>query len=173
MPMHSAASIRSAIAAAALVVCLPGCQSDSAGSTGALGADRLEYLGQFKKIDAANKGRITLDQASAYYAGLFRELDKNGDSALDKNELQPLIPLMGARNGEELLSKLDRNWDGKVSQPEFLVIVNWLFQPASSGSELTLADVQSGTRVIGQTATSSSSSKEAPTRQGQGMPGKR
>lgn len=178
MPGHGAAAKRRAIAApASLLLCLAvvGCQSDSGGSTGSLGQDRVEYLSQFKKIDSAGKGRITLDQASAYYAGLFRDLDANRDGMLDKNELQALVPLMGARNGEELLSKLDRNWDGKVSASEFQVIVNWLFQPSSSGNELTLADVQTGTRVVGQAASpTGEKSKDSGGVQRQGgIPGKR
>jgi hypothetical protein len=38
--------------------------------------------------------------------------------------------------------KLDRNSDNKLSRPEFLVIVNWLFQLASSPHELALGDVE-------------------------------
>jgi Ca2+-binding EF-hand superfamily protein len=106
--------------------------------------ERLEYIEQFKKIDTAGKGLITLDQATSYYSGLFAELDKNGNGFLDSNELQLLIPIMQAKTGSELLSKLDRNGDGKVSQSEFLVIVNWLFQLARSSNEMTLEDAQKG-----------------------------
>ena len=42
------------------------------------------------------------------------------------------MPLMNAQSAKELLRKLDRNGDNKVSPSEFLVVVNWLFQLASS-----------------------------------------
>jgi EF-hand domain pair len=142
---------RKAGIAAALVIaqCLAGaaCQS----SLGNLGGGskptapaRVPFVAEFKKIDAAGKGRITVDQATAYYAGLFSQLDKNGDGFLDANELEAMVPAMDARSGKELLQKLDRNSDGKLSQPEFLIIVNWLFQLASSPNELALGDVDRG-----------------------------
>ena len=107
-------------------------------------AERLEYITQFKNIDTLNRGVITLDQATAYYGNLFTELDKNRDGYLDAEELKELLPVMQVKTGAELLSKLDRNVDGKVSRSEFLVIVNWLFQLASSPDRLTLEDTQRG-----------------------------
>lgn len=53
-----------------------------------------------------------------------------------------MIPVMNARSGKELLFKLDRNSDNKLSRSEFLVIVNWLFQLAGSQDELALGDVE-------------------------------
>jgi hypothetical protein len=103
---------------------------------------RLEYVNEFKKIDAAGKGHITLEEATAYYGARFAELDKNHDGFLDAEELEPLIPIMNARSGKELLFKLDRNSDNRLSKAEFLVIANWLFQLARSQNELTLADVE-------------------------------
>jgi hypothetical protein len=40
------------------------------------------------------------------------------------------------------LQRLDRNSDGRLSQSEFQIIVNWLFQLASSPNELALGDVE-------------------------------
>jgi EF-hand domain pair len=136
-------NVRAMIAAACLI--MPGCQSDS-GAQAHLepSQERLEYITQISKIDTAGKGVITFDQATAYYGKLFAELDKNGDGFLDSSELQPLIPIMQARSGLELLSKLDRNADGKVSRSEFLVVANWLFQIARSNNQLTLEDAKTG-----------------------------
>jgi len=123
------------------------CQSDFLGgstSSTSSSSDTQEYTTQFRKVDAAGKGSITLDQANSYYAQLFTQLDTNRDGFLDANELQPLVPLMRARTGGELLQMLDRNGDGKLSQKEFLVITNWLFQRAKSANVMTLADAQSG-----------------------------
>jgi hypothetical protein len=131
--------------AATMALCLlaAACQSGLMGKeTGPPSAARLEYVSEFKKIDASGKGRITMEEATAYYGARFTELDKNRDGFLDAQELEPLIPVMNARSGKELLFKLDRNSDNKLSKPEFLVIANWLFQLARSQTELTLADVE-------------------------------
>jgi hypothetical protein len=119
------------------------CQSGQVEKIGAVQSpERLEYVSQFKKIDAVGKGQISMDQATAHYSTLFGQLDKNRDGFLDANELQPLIPFMGAKSTGELLTKLDRNSDNKVSQPEFLVIANWLFQLAGGANVMTLAEAQ-------------------------------
>jgi hypothetical protein len=103
-------------------------------------AERLEYVTQFKKIDTAGKGHITLDQANAYYTTLFAELDRNRDGYLDARELEPLIPIMGAKSANDLLAKLDRNSDNRVSRGEFLVISNWLFQLARNPKDMQLEE---------------------------------
>jgi EF hand len=113
--------------------------------------ERLEYVVQFKKIDTAGKGLITLDQATVYYTGVFNQLDRNHSGFLDANELQALVPVMGAKSGADLLTVLDRNADNKVSKAEFLTIVNWLFQMASSPETLTLAQVESNLPVASRT----------------------
>jgi EF-hand domain pair len=136
-------TLRLMLAAAVLWSC--GCQlGTNANVSAELSAERLEYITQFRKIDTLNRGVITLDQATAYYANLFTELDKNRDGYLDAEELKVLLPIMQVKTGTELLSKLDRNVDGKVSRSEFQVIVNWLFQLASSSDKLTLEDTQKG-----------------------------
>ena len=129
--------------AAAINLCLlaAGCQSGLDVAAPKLSPARLEYVSQFKKIDSAGKGRITMDQAVAYYRTLFTELDKNGDGFLDAGELESMVPLMNAGSGKELVAALDRNSDNKISRSEFVVIANWLFQLARSQNELTLADI--------------------------------
>jgi hypothetical protein len=130
--------------AAAMVQCLAvtGCQSGLAVAPKATAPGRVPFVAEFKKIDTAGKGRITLEQATAYYTGLFARLDKNGDGYLDVNELEAMLPAMDAQSGKELLLKLDRNSDGRLSQTEFLIAVNWLFQLATSPNELALGDVE-------------------------------
>jgi hypothetical protein len=131
--------------AATMAFCLlaAGCQSGLIGKAAEPASPaRLEFVTEFKRIDASGKGHITMEEATAYYNARFTELDKNGDGFLDAQELEPLIPIMNARSGKELLFKLDRNSDNKLSKPEFQVIVNWLFQLARSQNELTLADVE-------------------------------
>jgi Secreted protein acidic and rich in cysteine Ca binding region len=131
--------------AATMAFCLlaAGCQSGLIGKAAEPASPaRLEFVTEFKRIDASGKGHITMEEATAYYNARFTELDKNGDGFLDAQELEPLIPIMNARSGKELLFKLDRNSDNKLSKPEFQVIVNWLFQLARSQNVLTLADVE-------------------------------
>ena len=95
-----------------MILCLAaaGCQS-SVGPTAAerISPVRLEYIEEFKRIDRAGKGRITLEEATAYYSVRFTELDKNRDGFLDVAELENILPAMGAKSGKELPPKLDRN----------------------------------------------------------------
>ena len=107
-------------------------------------ADRLEFVSQFKKIDVTGKGLITMDQAAAHYSIVFTGLDKNGDGFLDVDELQQLLPIMGAKTAAELMAKLDRNGDSKLTRKEFLVITSWLFQLASGRTEMTLQEAEKG-----------------------------
>ena len=123
---------------------------------------RLEYLSEFRKIDTRGKGRISIDETTAYYSSRFSELDVNGDGFLDAQELQAMIPVMNAQSGKELLFKLDRNSDGKLSRTEFLVIVNWLFQLASSPNELALGD-EKGVPASAPPATKTEPASPPPT----------
>ena len=83
-----------------------------------------------------------MDQAVDYYRNRFRELDQNGDKFLEASELDAAIPIMDATSGKELVLKLDRNSDGKLSEDEFGVIANWLFQLAKSPAQLRFSDVE-------------------------------
>jgi hypothetical protein len=130
------------VGAFALCVAAVGCQSGLGGAPAKPSAARSPFVVEYKKIDTAGRGRITLEQATTYYSDLFTQLDKNGDGFLDANELEAMIPAMDARSGTEMVLKFDKNGDRKLSQSEFLVIVNWLFQLATSPSELALGDVE-------------------------------
>jgi hypothetical protein len=121
-----------------------GCQGNFGVMASQPAPGRVPFITEFKKIDAAGNGRITMDQAVDYYRRRFAELDKNGDGYLDMSELEAAIPLLTATSSKELMLKLDRNSDGKLSETEFLVIPNWLFQLAKSQTQLTLADVEKG-----------------------------
>ena len=131
-------------AATALALCLTalGCQTGLVEKAAEPSPERLEYIREFKKIDSAGKGHITIDQATAYYSARFTELDRNHDGFLDERELEAIVPIMNARSGRELLLKLDRNSDNRLSRSEFLVLANWLFQLASNPNELALGDVE-------------------------------
>jgi Ca2+-binding EF-hand superfamily protein len=137
-------TILAAVAAFAQGLMLAGCQAGLGGPAPPPSPAKLAYLAEFKKIDTAGKGRITTEQATAYYAGLFSQLDRNGDGYLDAGELEAMLPALDAKSGKELVTRFDRNSDGKLSPPEFQIIVNWLFQIASSPNELALGDIQSG-----------------------------
>jgi len=51
---------------------------------------------------------------------------------------------MGAKTAAELMAKLDRNGDNKLTRKEFLVITSWLFQLASGRTEMTLQEAEKG-----------------------------
>jgi hypothetical protein len=107
-------------------------------------AGRKPFVAEFKRIDTAGKGRITMDEALEYYRSRFRQLDRNGDRFLEASELEAAMPMMDATSAKELVQKLDRNSDGKLSEEEFMVIANWLFQLAKSPKQLMLSDVEKG-----------------------------
>jgi hypothetical protein len=132
-----------AVAVAQCLV-LASCQAGLGGAPAQPAAGRVPFIAEFKKIDAANTGRITMDQAIEYYRRKFAELDRNGDRVLDLGELEAAMPIMDATSAKELVLKLDRNSDGKLSEAEFTVIANWLFQLAKSQTLLTLSDVEKG-----------------------------
>jgi EF-hand domain pair/EF hand len=136
--------MRFAVATAvALSLAVAGCQSGFGEQTNEPPSPtRLEYIREFKKIDTTNKGRITLEEATAYYSARFTELDKNRDGYLDAKELEAIVPIMNSTSANELLLKLDRNSDNRVSRSEFLILANWLFQLASNPNELALGDVE-------------------------------
>ena len=123
---------------------LVSCQAGLGGSSAQPAPGRLPFIAEFKRIDAAGKGRVTMDQAVDYYRNRFRELDRNGDRLLDVSELEAAVPIMDATTAKDLVLKLDRNSDGKLSVEEFIVIANWLFQLAKSPTQLTLSDVEKG-----------------------------
>lgn len=100
-----------------------------------------EYVRQFKAVDTAGKGVITLDQALAHYAQKFAELDRNKDGFLDDVEIAPMLPLMQATTGKDLVRALDNTGDGKVSPREFDIVANWLFARArGADGSMSFAD---------------------------------
>lgn len=130
------------------IVCLlAACQAAAPTSPVAPSApspERMEFITQFKNIDTANKGMITLDQAKAHYTEVFRRLDTNRDGFLSVAEIQPLMPVMAARSTDELVARLDRNGDNKLTLAEFLVINTWLFRLSRDPKSLTLDEVERG-----------------------------
>jgi hypothetical protein len=144
---HHRHAVRAILHAHISVLCLglllSGCSHQGpGGSSRQPSAQSLAYVTEFKKIDQANTGRITMDQATAYYTRIFSELDTAKRGYLGATELSALVPMMGAETPEALLSRLDNKGDGKITLAEFLIIPNWLFQKArSSPTVLTLEDV--------------------------------
>jgi Ca2+-binding EF-hand superfamily protein len=127
-----------------LLPLIGGCQAGVGGLSPQPSNARAPFITEFKQIDAAGSGRITMEQTIAHYQRRFRELDTNGDGYLDMSELEAAVPLMTATSSKELMLKLDRNSDGRLSDEEFLVVANWLFQLAKSQTQLTLSDVEKG-----------------------------
>jgi hypothetical protein len=127
-----------------LLPLIGGCQAGVGGFSSHPSDARAPFITEFKQIDAAGSGRITMEQTIKHYQRRFRELDTNGDGYLDLRELEAAVPLMTATSSKELMLKLDRNSDGRLSEEEFLIIANWLFQLAQSQTQLTLSEVEKG-----------------------------
>lgn len=137
---------RSRLAFVLIVVALAGCQTAApqVEAPAPPSPERQEFITQFKNIDTANKGMITLEQAKAHYAEVFRRLDTNRDGFLTVAEIQPLMPVMAARSASELVARLDRNGDNKLTLAEFLVINSWLFRLSRDPNSLSLDEVERG-----------------------------
>ncbi len=63
-------------------------------------------------------------QRSDQTASLFDRIDVNGDNSLDQNELKTFTDTMSQKTGlsmsvYDIISKLDTNGDGQISQEEF------------------------------------------------------
>ena len=131
-------------AVATLAAISGGCSNPATEVTGALSNPYTqENIKQFNDIDTKKTGVITLDQAVEFYTARFAVLDLNRDKFLDAREIAPMLPIMQATSPEDLVRRLDNNGDGKVSQNEFLILANVLFQRSSSGDgTLTLKDAQ-------------------------------
>lgn len=140
------APMRILFAAAVMAALLAGCGNLAPGEASRpLDPEAASYIAEFRKIDTAGKGVITLDQATAYYTAKFQQLDGARKGFLVAADIAPMLPLMGAATAEDLLSRLDNNADGKVTLQEFLIIPNWLFQKARSKPDaLTLDEVAAG-----------------------------
>ena len=140
--MHRRLSL--AIAIATLALLGAGCSNPAVEATNALNNPYTqENIKQFNEIDTKRTGVITLDQAVEFYTAKFAELDVNHDKFLTALEISPLLPIMQATSPEDLVRRLDNNGDGKVSEKEFLILVNVLFQRSTSADgTLTLKDAQ-------------------------------
>jgi hypothetical protein len=103
---------------------------------------RQALIAQFKRIDQAGAGRITYDQAIAYYRGRFKVHDRDSNGFLEGAELPAAGEDVNAASPSEVLRRFDRNGDGRISPEEFLVHVNGMFQLATQSNVLTLEDVQ-------------------------------
>lgn len=112
-------------------------------------AGRSAFVAEFRRIDKRSIGRITIEDARAYYARLFAEIDRNHDNVLTPDEFASLLPFINAQRPRELLERLDRNGDGRLTLAEFQIAANWLFQLARS-NELTLQEVMENMPSTGQ-----------------------
>lgn len=131
------------IVVAMTVAVLASACSNAIGFGSATAPATLEYVRQFKEIDASGRGTLVLEQAVAHYTRKFTELDLDRNGSLSAAELAPMVPLMRAATGEDLLQRLDNNGDGRVSPQEFLILANWLFERVrQANGVLTMTDVQ-------------------------------
>jgi hypothetical protein len=132
-----------------LVLLCAACSVGAEGPKGDVG--REAFISEFRRIDASGRGKITLEEARAYYARRFLEIDRNRDNFLTPDELAPELPFINAQRPADLLGRLDRNGDGRLSLIEFQIAANWLFQLART-DVLTLQDVMENMPATGQPA---------------------
>lgn len=72
----------------------------------------------FEALDANSDGQITREEMQAHGAARFAETDADGDGFLSKQELAEAARARADAQAERMMSRLDKDGDGKLAQAE-------------------------------------------------------
>jgi Ca2+-binding EF-hand superfamily protein len=143
----TARRMRVAATVTAMLICAPFAAADDMVSFATGGyASGLRTGDMMKKIDANKDGMVSKDEWVAYQEKVFVMLDKDKTMVVDEKEfLTPSGEMASFATGgyarglqsKEMMSKIDKNKDGKVSHDEYIeyqVAVFEMMDPGHGGS---------------------------------------
>lgn len=102
----------------------------------------LRTVEEMHKIDADNDGTVSRDEWIAYQEKVFKALDKDKTGFIDEKEfMTPSADLAAFATGgyarglqtKEMMHKMDKSGDGKVSHDEFIAYQTAVFDMMDTG----------------------------------------
>jgi len=72
----------------------------------------------FSTLDADGNGEVTMEEMQASAQGRFEQADTDGDGFLSQAELEAHSKARAADRAERMISRMDKNDDGKLSPDE-------------------------------------------------------
>ena len=104
----------------------------------------MRTLEMMHKLDANDDGKVTREEAEKYFHTLFVDLDANHDNVLDKTEWAGAarnVEVVSISNGGyaralssmDMMKMCDADRDHKVTESEFLLLHQNLFEKMAAG----------------------------------------
>ena len=129
--------------AAALLIPIPfACADDMVSFATGGYASGLRTMDMMKKIDTNKDGMVSKDEWVAYQEKVFVMLDKDKTMVIDEKEfLAPSKEMVSFATGgyaqglqsKEMMHKIDKNGDGKVSHDEYIAYQVTVYEMMDSG----------------------------------------
>jgi hypothetical protein len=127
----------------AAVICAPFAAADDMASFATGGyASGLRTMSEMHKIDTDNDGTVSKSEWMAYQEKVFAALDKDKEGSVDEKEfLAPSKEMASFATGgyarglqtKDMMHKIDKNGDGKVSHDEFIAYQMAVFDMMDTG----------------------------------------
>ena len=94
----------------------------------------------FSELDTDSSGEVTEDELAARINGRFMEVDANGDSVLDRDEMIAAAKVMPAARADHMLDRFDKDGDGAISLDEMPAMPDGVFDKADADSSGGLSE---------------------------------
>jgi Ca2+-binding EF-hand superfamily protein len=103
----------------------------------------------FNRIDQNHDGKIALTEFAPLAGRRFARMDLNSDKAVTANELEKAMLLAAGKRRDRIMSFLDSDKNGSITQLELDKIVEAMFNSADSDHDgsVTLTEAQSFKRA--------------------------